>query len=66
MSGLRAGTLPGVSQQNGFLGLPMTLMQEETAYLVQQGQSHVIVLILIKIKIKIKILVSVAVLASPS
>lgn len=37
ISGLRAGTLPGVSQQNGFLGLPVTLMQEETAYLVMQG-----------------------------
>jgi hypothetical protein len=37
ISGLRAGTLPGVSQQNGFLGLPVTLMQEEAAYLVMQG-----------------------------
>ncbi|OWZ71216.1 hypothetical protein AYX14_03404 [Cryptococcus neoformans] len=37
VSGLRAGTLPGVAQQNGFLGLPLTLMQEETAYLVTQG-----------------------------
>lgn len=38
ISGLRAGTLPGVAQQNGFLGLPLTLMQEETAYLVTQGR----------------------------
>ncbi|KAK4685665.1 tRNA-splicing endonuclease subunit Sen34, partial [Tremellales sp. Uapishka_1] len=42
ISGLRTGTLPGVSQQNGFLGLPMTLMQEETAYLVQQGIAHLV------------------------
>ncbi|KAK8861406.1 hypothetical protein IAR55_002225 [Kwoniella newhampshirensis] len=42
ISGLRAGTLPGVSQQNGFLGLPLTLMQEETAYLVRQGIAHLI------------------------
>ncbi|WWD16687.1 hypothetical protein CI109_101117 [Kwoniella shandongensis] len=42
VSGLRAGTLPGVSQQNGFLGLPLTLMQEETAYLVTQGIAHLI------------------------
>jgi tRNA-splicing endonuclease subunit Sen34 len=39
ISGLRVGTLPGVGQQNGFLGLPMTLMQEETAYLVGKGMS---------------------------
>jgi hypothetical protein len=39
ISGLRVGTLPGVSQQNGFLGLPMTLMQEETAHLVRSGTS---------------------------
>jgi tRNA-splicing endonuclease subunit Sen34 len=38
ISGLRVGTLPGVSQQNAFLGLPMTLMKEETAYLVTQGE----------------------------
>ncbi|WVW79967.1 hypothetical protein I302_101940 [Kwoniella bestiolae CBS 10118] len=42
ISGLRAGTLPGVSQQNGFLGLPLTLMREETAYLVEQGIAHLI------------------------
>ena len=33
------GTLPGVSQQNAFLGLPLTLMQEETAFLVRTGPS---------------------------
>ncbi|WRT65530.1 uncharacterized protein IL334_002475 [Kwoniella shivajii] len=42
VSGIRAGTLPGVSQQNGFLGLPVTLMREETAYLVQQGIAHLV------------------------
>ncbi|KIR97434.1 tRNA-splicing endonuclease subunit Sen34 [Cryptococcus deuterogattii 2001/935-1] len=42
ISGLRAGTLPGVAQQNGFLGLPLTLMQEETAYLVTQGIAHLV------------------------
>ncbi|OWZ31286.1 tRNA-splicing endonuclease subunit Sen34 [Cryptococcus neoformans c45] len=42
VSGLRAGTLPGVAQQNGFLGLPLTLMQEETAYLVIQGIAHLV------------------------
>ncbi|WWC68803.1 uncharacterized protein I206_102738 [Kwoniella pini CBS 10737] len=44
VSGLRAGTLPGVSQQNGFLGLPLTLMKEETAYLVQEGIAHLVYL----------------------
>lgn len=42
VSGLRAGTLPGVAQQNGFLGLPLTLMQEEAAYLVTQGIAHLV------------------------
>ncbi|ORY25810.1 hypothetical protein BCR39DRAFT_277857 [Naematelia encephala] len=42
ISGLRVGTLPGVSQQNGFLGLPITLMQEETAYLVRSGIAHIV------------------------
>ncbi|WWC87724.1 tRNA-intron endonuclease [Kwoniella dendrophila CBS 6074] len=42
ISGLRAGTLPGVAQQNGFLGLPITSMREETAYLVQQGIAHLV------------------------
>lgn len=49
VSGLRAGTLPGVAQQNGFLGLPLTLMQEETAYLVTQGkrQTHLFLTVVI-------------------
>jgi len=34
--------LPGVSQQNAFLGLPMTLMREETAYLVSTGIAHLV------------------------
>lgn len=38
ISGLRAGTLPGVVQQNAFLGLPITLMPEETAHLVNSGE----------------------------
>ncbi|OCF32370.1 tRNA-splicing endonuclease subunit Sen34 [Kwoniella heveanensis BCC8398] len=44
VSGLRAGTLPGVAQQNGFLGLPLTLMKEEAAYLVQEGIAHLVAL----------------------
>lgn len=35
--GVRTGTLPGVGQQNAFLGLPVTLMEEEVAYLVGKG-----------------------------
>ncbi|CAK9784168.1 tRNA-intron endonuclease catalytic domain-like protein [Cutaneotrichosporon oleaginosum] len=42
ISGLRAGTLPGVVQQNAFLGLPMTLMPEEAAHLVKQGAAHLV------------------------
>ncbi|TXT04275.1 hypothetical protein VHUM_04273 [Vanrija humicola] len=42
ISGLRTGTLPGVQQQNGFLGLPVTLMPEETALLVTKGLGHVV------------------------
>lgn len=38
ISGLRAGTLPGVVQQNAFLGLPVTLMPEEANHLVKQGE----------------------------
>ena len=36
------GTLPGVAQQNAFLGLPLTLMREETAYLVRTGVAHLV------------------------
>ncbi|KAL7419586.1 tRNA-splicing endonuclease subunit [Cryptotrichosporon argae] len=42
ISGLRAGTLPGVGQQNAFLGLPVTLMMEEAAWLVRQGIAHLV------------------------
>ncbi|KAK1927386.1 hypothetical protein DB88DRAFT_434533 [Papiliotrema laurentii] len=42
IGGFRAGTLPGVSQQNAFLGLPITLMREETAYLVSTGIAHLV------------------------
>ncbi len=42
ISGLRNGTLPGVSQQNAFLGLPLILMQEETAFLVRSGIAHLV------------------------
>lgn len=37
---MRAGTLPGVVQQNAFLGLPLTLMPEETTHLVESGTSN--------------------------
>ncbi|GMK57559.1 hypothetical protein CspeluHIS016_0403930 [Cutaneotrichosporon spelunceum] len=42
ISGLRAGTLPGVVQQNAFLGLPVTLMPEESAHLLKQGAAHLV------------------------
>lgn len=42
VSGLRAGTLPGVVQQNAFLGLPLTLTSEESAYLVSTGVAHLV------------------------
>jgi tRNA-splicing endonuclease subunit Sen34 len=41
--GLTTGTLPGVSQQNVFLGLPLTMMPEEVVLLVQEGE-HLAVL----------------------
>lgn len=37
--GLATGTLPGVAQQNLFLGLPLVLMPEEVVLLVENGQS---------------------------
>jgi tRNA-splicing endonuclease subunit Sen34 len=37
--GLATGTLPGVAQQNVFLGLPLVLMPEEVVLLVENGQS---------------------------
>ena len=36
--GLATGTLPGVSQQNVFLGLPLVLMPEEVVLLLEQGE----------------------------
>lgn len=36
--GLTTGTLPGVSQQNMFLGLPLVFMPEEVVLLVENGQ----------------------------
>ena len=42
ISGYRAGTLPGVSQQNAFLGLPLTLTPEETAWCILTGELPVI------------------------
>lgn len=42
IAGLNTGTLPGVSQQNVFLGLPNVLMPEEVVLLVQEGEiAHV-------------------------
>lgn len=38
IAGLNTGTLPGVSQQNVFLGLPNVLMPEEVVLLVQEGE----------------------------
>ncbi len=35
-----AGTLPGVSQQNVFLGLPQLLMPEEVVLLVENRKRH--------------------------
>ncbi|KAJ9125579.1 hypothetical protein QFC22_000541 [Naganishia vaughanmartiniae] len=34
---LATGTLPGVAQQNVFLGLPLVLMPEEAVLLVENG-----------------------------
>ena len=36
--GLATGTLPGVAQQNLFLGLPLVLMPEEVVLLVENGE----------------------------
>ncbi|KAG7563027.1 hypothetical protein FFLO_01585 [Filobasidium floriforme] len=40
--GLTTGTLPGVSQQNVFLGLPLVMMPEEVVLLVQEGVCHLV------------------------
>jgi tRNA-splicing endonuclease subunit Sen34 len=37
--GLTTGTLPGVSQQNVFLGLPLVMMPEEVVLLVEESTS---------------------------
>lgn len=37
---MTTGTLPGVSQQNVFLGLPLIMMPEEVVLLVQEGESR--------------------------
>jgi hypothetical protein len=36
--GVLSGTLPQVTQQNVFLGLPLVLMPEEVVLLVRNGQ----------------------------
>lgn len=41
IAGLNTGTLPGVAQQNAFLGLPTVLMPEEVVLLVQNGECDV-------------------------
>ncbi|KAF8638910.1 hypothetical protein AX17_001961 [Amanita inopinata Kibby_2008] len=38
--GVLAGTLPHLSQQNLFLGIPLILMPEEVIYLVETGLCH--------------------------
>lgn len=38
--GSLTGTLPHVSQQNVFMGVPLLLMPEEVVLLVQNGQSR--------------------------
>ncbi|KAK9467052.1 tRNA intron endonuclease [Lipomyces arxii] len=40
--GILAGTLPQVPQQNVFLGLPLQLMAEETAFLVNKGVAKIV------------------------
>jgi hypothetical protein len=38
--GILTGTLPHLSQQNVFLGVPLVLMPEEVALLVGNGAAH--------------------------
>lgn len=40
--GVLIGTLPQISQQNVFLGLPLQLMPEEAAYLVRHDYAYVV------------------------
>lgn len=42
MCGCLAGTLPQVPQQNVFLGLPLQLMTEEAALLVEKGAAYIV------------------------
>ncbi|CCX06503.1 hypothetical protein FPQ18DRAFT_324354 [Pyronema domesticum] len=42
MCGVLSGTLPQVPQQNVFLGLPLQLMVEEAALLVEKGAAYVV------------------------
>ncbi|CCG83371.1 TRNA-splicing endonuclease subunit sen34 [Taphrina deformans PYCC 5710] len=40
--GVLIGTLPQISQQNVFLGLPLQIMIEEAAYLVRHGHAYIV------------------------
>jgi len=40
--GVLIGTLPNLSQQNVFLGLPLELMPEEARVLVEQGHAYIV------------------------
>ncbi|KAJ8105889.1 hypothetical protein OPT61_g9904 [Boeremia exigua] len=40
--GVLVGTIPNLSQQNVFLGIPMELMPEEARVLVEGGHAHIV------------------------
>ncbi|KAH7115950.1 tRNA-splicing endonuclease-like protein subunit sen34 [Dendryphion nanum] len=42
MCGVLIGTIPNMSQQNVFLGLPLELMPEEARVLVEQGHAYIV------------------------
>ncbi|KAF2009965.1 SEN34 subunit of tRNA-splicing endonuclease [Aaosphaeria arxii CBS 175.79] len=42
MCGLLVGTIPNLSQQNVFLGIPLELMPEEARVLVEQGAAYIV------------------------
>ncbi|KAL7274107.1 tRNA-splicing endonuclease subunit [Rhizina undulata] len=42
MCGVLSGTLPQIPQQNVFLGLPLQLMDEEAALLVEKGAAYIV------------------------
>jgi tRNA-splicing endonuclease subunit Sen34 len=42
MCGCLSGTLPQIPQQNVFLGLPLELMTEEAALLVEKGSAYIV------------------------